>query len=87
METKKITSRLNQSVEFAKENGEYNDEASWNCQQGVIVDYKEAEHICSLLDGVHRRELLLAAICEYNKYNTQRDIKAVEDWLKDWDGK
>lgn len=87
METQKITSRLNKSVEFAKENGEYNDEASWPYQQGVLLDYKEAEHICSLLDVVHRRELLLAAICEYNKYNTQKDIKAVDDWLKDWDSK
>ena len=36
---------------------------------------------------VHRRELLLAAICEYNKYNTQKDIKAVDDWLEEWDSK
>ena len=36
---------------------------------------------------VHRRELLLAAICEYNKFNTQKDIKAVDDWLKKWDSK
>lgn len=36
---------------------------------------------------VHRRELLLAAICEYNKFNTQKDIKGVDDWLEKWDSK
>ena len=36
---------------------------------------------------VHRRELLLASICEYNKFNTQKDIKAVDDWLDKWDSK
>lgn len=36
---------------------------------------------------VHRRELLLAAICEYNKFNTQKDIKSVDDWLENWDSK
>ena len=51
-----------------------------------LLDEYEAEQL-ALHNVVHRRELLLAAICEYNKYNTQKDIKAVDDWLKDWDSK
>lgn len=50
----------------------------------------EAIELAELLlpkEEVNRRELLLYAICEYNKYNTQKNIKAVDDWLKDWDSK
>jgi len=46
--------------------------------------------VCEALtipDAVNRRELLLAAICEYNKFNTHKDIKAVDDWLEKWDSK
>lgn len=50
--------------------------------------YREHEsQALNIANVVHRRELLLAVICEYNKYNTQKDIKAVEDWLKEWDSK
>ena len=55
---KKLKDRLMQSVEFAKENGEYNDQASWPYQQGVLLDYKEATYICSLLDVVGQSEQL-----------------------------
>ena len=58
---KKLKDRLMQSVEFAKENGEYNDQASWPYQQGVLLDYKEAEYICSLLGVVGQSEQL---VCE-----------------------
>jgi hypothetical protein len=34
---------------------------------------------------VHRRELLLAVICEYNRINTYTEIKKVEKWLDEWD--
>jgi len=53
---KKLKDRLIKSVEFAKEDGEYNDQPSWNYQQGVLLDYKEAEYICSLLDVVGQSE-------------------------------
>ena len=46
---------------------------------------QELVKLLAIHNVVHRRELLLAVICEYNKYNTQKDIKAVDDWLKDWD--
>lgn len=80
MEKQKITSRLNKSVEFAKENGEYNDEASWPYQQGVLLDYKEAEHICSLLDVVHRRELLLEEQSNWLMANTSLDVEKIVDF-------
>ena len=59
---KKLKDRLMQSVEFAKENGEYNEQASWPYQQGELLDYKEATYICSLLDVVGRSEQLVC--CE-----------------------
>ena len=48
---------------------------------------QELVKLLAIHNVVHRRDLLLAAICEYNKYNTQKDIKAVDDWLKNWDSK
>ena len=52
-------------------------------QKDMILNFTKKQLL--LHNVVRRRELLLAAICEYNKYNTQKDIKAVDDWLKDWD--
>lgn len=48
---------------------------------------QELVKLLAINNTVRRRELLLAAICEYNKYNTQKDIKAVDDWLNDWNSK
>ena len=48
---------------------------------------KKCEQEQFVLPNVLRRELLLAAICEYNSFNTQTDIKAVDDWLEKWDSK
>ena len=48
---------------------------------------KELVKLLAIHNVVRRRELLLAAICEYNKYDTQKDIKAVDDWLNEWDSK
>ena len=63
----------------------------YRSQMKIVLDFinelKQVKNNVVLGDVVHRRELLLAAICEYNKFNTQKDIKAVEDWLKDWDSK
>ena len=55
IDEKKLKERLMQSVEFAKKDGRYNDQPSWNYQQGVLLDYKEAEYICSLLDVVQTK--------------------------------
>jgi len=63
---KKLKDRLMQSVEFAKENGEYNDQASWPYQQGVLLDYKEAEYICSLLGVVGRSEQCVLHTTDWN---------------------
>jgi len=52
-----------------------------------LAEYEAIKQALSLHNVVHRRELLLAAICGYNKYNTQKVIKAVDDWLKEWDSK
>ena len=72
IDEKKLKERLMQSVDFAKEDGEYNDQPSWNYQQGVLLDYKEAEYICSLLDVVGQSEQL--ACNRINDINANRCI-------------
>lgn len=56
-------------------------------EKSLLTKLNSVKEQLALHNVVHRKELLLAAICEYNKYNTQKDIKAVDDWLKDWDSK
>lgn len=61
---------------------------SVSVQQALLQVWNECEQEqLRLHNVVHRRELLLAAICEHNKFNTQKDIKAVDDWLEKWDSK
>lgn len=59
----KLQRRIQQSVDFAKEENEYNETADWNYQQGVLLDYKEAEYIVGLIDNaksIDNAELLEA---------------------------
>lgn len=54
-------------------------------QTKVFITQKRVENLI-LHDVIYRRELLLAAICEYNKYSKQTEIKPVDDWLENWWG-
>ena len=73
---------------FTENNGAY-----WtNSQEEPDIDYvhwleDKLINKLTIHNVVLRRELLLAAICEYNRFNTQKDIKAVDDWLEKWDSK
>lgn len=49
-----------------------------------LLDYVEELEQLTIHSDEKQRELLLAAICEYNKFNTQKDIKEVDDWLEKW---
>lgn len=44
-----IIKHLDTSVAYAMEHGEYNEAASWPYQNGVLLDYKEANLVSYLL--------------------------------------
>ncbi len=41
----KLLKRLQYSVNRAIETNEFNEDANWNYQQGILLDYKEAKLI------------------------------------------
>lgn len=45
----KLIKEIKESLEFAKSRGELNQEASWTFEQGVLLEYAEAEYILELL--------------------------------------
>jgi len=73
--------KIDKAVGFGKLMWELHKSTIKKCMQIYVKEQLLLHNV------VHRRELLLAAICEYNKYNTQKDIKAVDEWLDKWDSK
>ena len=54
--TEKLIKEIQESLEFAKSRGELNQEASWVCEQGVLIEYAEAEYILELLKTFNTKE-------------------------------
>ena len=55
----------------------------------LITDFLKVDRNkqLTLTDVSQQSELLIAVICEYNKINTYKEIKKVEEWLEKWDSK
>ena len=48
----------------------------------LITEYKAIKKALSLHNVSQQRELLLSAICQFTKRNTQKEIQEVEKWLQ-----
>ncbi|MFS4417173.1 hypothetical protein [Maribacter sp. 2307ULW6-5] len=77
MSIEKLTKRLQGSIDFALDNEEDLDAASWNYQEGILITVNEAKLLldivknCSIPDVSQQRELLIG----------------FKKWHSDWGGK
>ena len=44
-----LIKHLEESLRYAKQNGELDSPADWNMQEGVLLDYKEAQMVLKML--------------------------------------
>ena len=90
MSIEKLTKRLQGSIDFALDNEEYLDAASWNYQEGILITVNEAKLLldlvknCSIPDVVGQSEQLLAvAEYVYNHFDDSSS-KTPKDYLQDF---
>lgn len=73
MSIDKLTKRLQGSIDFALDNEEDLDAASWNYQEGILITVNEAKLLldivknCSIPDVVGRSEQLKAFVSKWNE--------------------
>lgn len=90
MSIEKLTKRLQGSIDFALDNEEDLDAASWNYQEGILITVNEAKLLldlvknCSIPAVVGRSEQLLAvAEYVYNHFDDSSS-KTAKDYLQDF---
>ena len=69
---KKLLKRLQDSINLAIKQDEFNDDASWNYQQGILLDYREAKLILDALNQVNKisyNYVLVDSRCDHD-YHT-----------------
>ena len=73
--TEKLIKEIQESLEFAKSRGELNQEASWVCEQGVLIEYAEAEYILELLKKIREMKTPMQELLEWIRTTLPMDLE------------